>query len=111
MNDRLRRVRTRFGPEARFDLPAVPFRAAAPSQLELLRDRLLQPLLQGAGQPDQNAALRRAANDAIALAWATPYPLLFFPALLEEKAALALAQQQRQDRIRQRSLKLAFEVA
>ena len=46
--------------------------------------------------------LRGAMNEAEALAWQTPYPHLFFPALAEEKAAAA-----RQWVTRQRSLKKA----
>jgi hypothetical protein len=111
MNDKQKRLRTRFGPETRFEVPAVPFQVATPSELEKLKDRLLQQLLERARQPEQNVLLRRAANDALALAWATPYPVLFFPALLEEKAATALVQYQRQERIRQQSLPLTLQVA
>jgi hypothetical protein len=56
------------------------------------------------------AALRRAANEAAALAWFTPFPLLFFPALLEEKARAALRQGARQRCVRNRSETLLEEV-
>jgi hypothetical protein len=46
-----------------------------------------------------NAPLRRAANEAAALAWVTFYPLLVFPVLFEEKTAVAVRQAQRQARI------------
>jgi hypothetical protein len=50
--------------------------------------------------------LRRAVNEAVALAWVTPYPLLVFPGLLDEKVEAALLQAARQENIRQRSLEL-----
>ena len=54
MNDRQKRLRTRFEPDTRFEVPAVPFRVAAPSELEKLKDRLLLQLLERAQQPEQN---------------------------------------------------------
>ena len=56
-------------------------------------------------------ALRRAANDAAALAWVTAYPLLVFPALLEEKVRAALRQYGRQAGIRRRSANLLLQAA
>jgi hypothetical protein len=46
-----------------------------------------------------NAPVRRAANEAAAIAWNTLFPLLVFPALFEEKAEAALHQARRQARI------------
>ena len=43
--------------------------------------------------------MRRAANEAAALAWVTFYPLLVFPVLFEEKTAAAVRQVERQTRI------------
>jgi len=69
-----------------------------------LKERLLQELLaQAADRPELNPAFRRAANDALSLAWVTPFPLLFLPALLEEKAAEARQRMERQDRVRERT--------
>jgi len=48
--------------------------------------------------------LRRAANEAAALAWVTTFPLLVFPVLFEEKTALAVRQAARQARIYGREL-------
>jgi hypothetical protein len=105
------KVRTRFAREVRFDVDPVPFRTAENTELEKLKDRLLRQLLEQATDPDQNTALRGAANDAVALAWVTRYPLLVFPALLEEKAQTALVQCRRQAGIRQRSLNLLLQAA
>jgi hypothetical protein len=55
--------------------------------------------------------LRRAANEAAGLAWFTPFPLLFFPGLLEEKARAALRQGARQRYVRDMSENLLEEAA
>jgi hypothetical protein len=109
MNRTYKRVRTRFGPDVRFEVEAIPFRATQTTELERLKERLLLQLLKQTGAPEQNVLLRRAANEAAALAWATLYPLLFFPTLLEEKARTALTQAQKQERVRRNSLTLLEE--
>jgi hypothetical protein len=107
-------VRTRFGPETRFELgppgPApVPVRGPAENELEQLKARLLRPLLDPAAGAGLNIALRRAASEAASVAWFTPFPLLFFPTLLEEKAASARRRQERQREIRQQTQGLLEE--
>jgi hypothetical protein len=107
-----KRVETRFGPAARFEIEPiapVPIRGTAENELEQLKARLLPQLLAPVAEPGQNRALRRAANEAASLAWFTPFPLLFFPTLLEEKALTAKRQQARQREIRRRSQGLAQE--
>jgi hypothetical protein len=101
MNKYTTRVPTEFGPETRFELrpmPPVPFRTTRETEFERLKTRLLAKQLAGT-KPELNAPLRRAANEAAALAWVTFYPLLVFPLLFEEKTAVALRQAQRQARI------------
>jgi hypothetical protein len=103
MKKRINQVPTRFGRQTRFDVvpvPAVPFRGPQETDLELLKNRLLVDLLQETADPALNATLRRAATEAAGLAWFTPFPLLFFPGLLEEKALAARSQQFRQRQIR-----------
>jgi hypothetical protein len=105
-------VRTRFEPETRFEigpLASVPVRGAAETELEQLKARLLRPLLEPVEEPELSTALRRAANEAASVAWFTPFPLLFFPTLLEEKTATARRQQERQRHIRARSQGLLEE--
>lgn len=109
MNTYPTRVTLRFGPETRFEVlpaPPAPFRATWESELDRLKGRLLQDQLGRLTRPRFSGYLRRAANEAAALAWVTPYPLLVFPALFEEKAEAALLQAERQEDIRQRSLEL-----
>jgi hypothetical protein len=101
MNKNKTQVPTRFAPETRFELrpaPTVPFRAIQETEFEQLKNKLLSEQLVEA-TPELNAPLRRAANDAAALAWATIFPLLVFPALFEEKIAAAVLRAERQARI------------
>jgi len=100
-NERIRENRSR---EA--EAPPAPFRATEPTELERLKERLLQQLLAEAGHdPEINPVYRRAANDALSLAWVTPYPLLFLPVLLEEKAAEARRRAYRQRAVLSQSSK------
>jgi len=102
-------IRTEFSPETRFAVPATtaaPFRATQENEFERLKNRLLTEKLLATAQPALNAPLRRAANEAAALAWVTFYPLLVFPSLFEEKSVTALRQTVRQTRIYARSREL-----
>jgi len=102
MNKTTHKVPARFGPESRFEVrptPPAPFRATLETEFERLKNRLLTETLLATAQPDWNAALRRAANEAAALAWVSFYPLLVFPTLFEEKVHLAIRHARRQARI------------
>jgi len=106
MNENYRRVPTHFGPDTGFEVrpnPPAPFRAREEAEFERLKERLLAERLEERGEPQLVSYLRRAANEAAALAWVTRYPLLVFPALFEEKAGTALLRAERQEQIRQRS--------
>ena len=106
MKQKYRQVITNFEPETRFEVGTVapvPFRGPLETELEQLKTRLLGPLLNASADPAQSAPLRQAANEAAGLAWFTPFPLLFFPALLEEKIYAAQRQEARQRRILQRT--------
>lgn len=109
MNDNYTRVATRFEPETRFEVTPTPpatLRAIEENELERLKKRLLDERLARIEQLGLTARLRRAANEAAALAWMTAFPLLVFPTLFEEKTRAALLQAQRQARIRERSQEL-----
>lgn len=86
------KVPTEFAAETRFavnPVPAAPFRGTHETELERLKNRLLRELLASAPTPDLYAPLRRASNEAAALAWGTSFPLLVLPELLREKAEVA----------------------
>jgi hypothetical protein len=109
MNANYRRVPTQFGPETGFEVkpaPPGPFRAQQEAELERLKTRLLSEWLETRWDPQSDDPLRRAANEAAALAWVTRYPLLVFPAVFEEKAEAALLQAWRQEQVRERSREL-----
>jgi len=94
MNTNSRRVPAEFGPETRFEvtpLPPAPFRALQENQFERLKMSLLGDQLLTLWPPELSAHLRRAANEAAAMAWGTAYPLLVFPLLFEERAEAAMA--------------------
>lgn len=113
MNRTTNKLRAKFAPEARFELrptPPAPFRATQETEFERLKSRLLTETLLATGEPQLNAEIRRAANEAAALAWVTYYPLLVFPTLFEEKTSRALRQAERQARIIARSTSLAAAV-
>lgn len=97
-----RELKARFEPEFRFEVtpvPAVPFRGTRQSELDRLKDHLLRELLERTDDGAIYAGYRRAANEAAALAWTTPFPLLFFPSLFEEKAREAARYAERQARL------------
>jgi len=109
MNNAKIKVPTKFAPETRFELrpvPPAPFRATQETQFERLKTRLLARELAEAPTPELNTPLRRAANEAAALAWNTLFPLLVFPVLFEEKTEAALRQVERQARIFKNSREL-----
>jgi hypothetical protein len=111
MNTTPKKLKARFAPETRFEVPPAPFRAVQATELENLKARLLRQMLAGVTDPARNIVFRRAANEAAALAWLTTCPLLLFPVLLEEKARAATLQAGRQRRVMRRSANLLLEAA
>ena len=100
---------TEFGVAMRFEPPVLAagtFRRAVEAELDQLKNRLLARELEHTTTLEQNVGLRRAANDAAALVWLTPYPLLLLPVLFEEKARAARIKTGRQALIRERSNEL-----
>ena len=96
------RVPTRFGRETRFQLtPKVNSitRDQARSVFHELKTRLLRPILNEAAGASMRKQLRLAANEAAAVAWTTPFPLLALPLLLEEKTSEVQQYMVRQERL------------
>ncbi len=107
MNKNKTFVPTEFGPETRLELqttPPAPFRVTQETEFERLKNQLLVRQLAEVPTPELITPLRRAANEAAALAWVTQFPLLVFPVLFEEKTAVAVRQAERQARIYSREL-------
>ena len=82
------------------------YRATETNELERLKLRLLREKLADETNGELTVPLRRAANEAAALAWVTTHPLLVFPALFEEKARITRRQFERQLVVRARSREL-----
>lgn len=101
-------LKTKFDRATRFEVKpvAATFRVTPDAELEKLKSRLLLEWLGANYDPELNAPLRRAANEAAALAWATQFPLLFFPTLLAEKAQLELRRVEKQREVFQRTKNL-----
>src|ERR1043165_5030306 len=109
MNTKRERLPTNFGPETRFEvrpMPPAPFRALQENLFERLKNRLLGERLEKVWGAESGSQVRRAANEAASLAWVTPYPLLFFPALFDEKLEAAREGAERQEQVPQRSREL-----
>ena len=114
MRTKRTRLLTRFEPETRFDvtpIAAVPFRGTRETELERFKSELLRAALDSTTDAEFYAPLRRAANEAAAVAWMTPFPLLFLPVLFEEKTATARRQFERAQSVRNRSRKILTEVS
>jgi hypothetical protein len=65
----------------------------------ILRQRLLLERLNEAPEFETHALITRQAHEAALLAWVSPYPLLTFPCLFEERASVATEQARRQARL------------
>ena len=89
---------------------AIPW-ATVETELEKLKTRSVRRALNGIASADADSFIRRAANDAAALAWDTHFPLLLFPTLFEEKARTSLAQMRMQASVRRRSQELVLAPA
>ena len=114
MNNDKQRVPLRFAPETRFPVDpvvAAPFTETRETELERLQNRLLRQALAETNNPSLYAPLRRAVNDATALAWTAGFPLLLLPVLFQEKALAARLHTAKQQAIRQRSQALMVEAA
>jgi hypothetical protein len=67
-----------------------------------LKARMVEMALPTIGDPEHLKLLRLAAVEAEALAWLTPFPHLFLPALLEEKLEAARRYLAQQNDVRRR---------
>jgi hypothetical protein len=112
MKTQTTRLPARFARPTRFQVrPRILTRAECQARLGELKDRLLRLHLAEPGASDLAPVVRRAADDAASLAWASPYPLLILPELVEEKVAAARVQAARQAQIRRQSAALFAEAA
>jgi len=64
----------------------------------MLKQRLLLERLDETPESETHALIMQQANEAALRAWRSPYPLLTFPCLFEERAAAATEQARREAR-------------
>lgn len=104
MNESVKRLTAHFTRPIRFSVrPRGLTRAEQRAMLSELKERLLRAHLARAGSETVWSRVRWAAEEAASLAWASPFPLLVLPELVEEKVARAREQAARQERIRRRT--------
>jgi hypothetical protein len=84
-------------------LRTTPARGLREIEIEQLKDRLVADLLGITSNLAMNRHLVQAANEAAALAWLTPVPLLLLPVLIEEKVKEAQVRLERQKNVHHRS--------
>jgi hypothetical protein len=99
-------VPTRFGRKTRFELRPrfEPIRGdLTRSAFEHLKTQLLKPALNAAHDLTLRRQLQLAANEAAAVAWTTPFPLLVLPELWQEKAAEVHRYTMRQEQVQEAS--------
>ena len=109
MKEEYKRIEARFGPEASFELRPIsvtPFRAVLADRFEALRTELLVDYLKRLWDPKLNSEVRRAANEAAALAHLTAYPVLVYPILFEEKVKEAVQEYTAPKRVREGACEL-----
>ena len=74
----------------------------AARKLRQLEEQLINKLTAEAQDSVPQRLVQQAVNEAEALAWSTPYPLLFLPELAQEKVQSARQWSRRQQEIYQR---------
>lgn len=91
--------------------PPQLWRWTTDTALEDLKTRMLREVLAGVLTPSLVAPLRRAANEAAAIAWLEPSPLLVFPCLFDEKVTQTRRQAHKQAIVQSRSAALLYQEA
>jgi hypothetical protein len=89
--------------EPKTPLRTIPVRGLREIEIEQLKNRLVAELTETTPNLAMNRHIVQAANEAAALAWLTPVPLLVLPVLIEEKARAAQLRLERQKNIHHRS--------
>jgi hypothetical protein len=113
MSAKGRLLQTRFRAQTRFEVSPIvtaPFRGPVETRLEQLKHSLLQCVLHDTRHSELHSRLYWAAQEAAGLAWLTPFPLLMFPTLFEEKVRAARKHWLKQQKIR-RGPQLPFALA
>ncbi|MDB6015755.1 MAG: hypothetical protein JWR19_244 [Pedosphaera sp.] len=73
------------------------------AKCNLLKNKVIQKVVKDYSGSVPARLIKQAVVEAEALAWSTPYPMLFLPALAEEKVLSARQRAERQRQILERS--------
>ena len=84
------------------------FGAACQAKWNQLKQQVSAELASSFGEILDDRRLSQVVNEADALAGSTPYPVLLFPTLAEEKVRAAVGWQQRQNELFARPLNVAM---
>lgn len=109
-----RSLPVRFDPETRFDLPTESTSVSYDSvdhEFARMKETMLEQNQATTEFRFEQDLIRFAVNEAEALAWTSPFPLLVFPALTQEKTDQARKHFQKQQEIWRRSQTLLSNVA
>lgn len=104
-----RRLGTQFDPEVEFEVNPAFVRLETRRVFGDLQGRLVEQRFHEPANSLLRQDVEMVAQDAAALAWATPYPLLVFPVLFEERIDVRLVQAGRQERIQEQSRSIMIE--
>lgn len=111
--DRDQRLTARFAPEVEFELTPLAG-AVSPEAVRIkfqeLQSRLVEESLSVTQIPSVRIGIRRAALEAAALSWTTPFPLLVMPVLFLEKTRETRRRLEKQQEVRWRSERLVETV-
>jgi hypothetical protein len=88
----------------------MPLRAEQSAAFGPVREKLVDMALSELWEGPAAGQVMSVANEAEALAWITPYPVLMFPALFEEKLASALHRARRQEQVRAETREIILAV-
>ena len=99
-----RLTRFDFDEGDQFELPPRFERQELESRFAGLKDELLDGLLDQTDTIELRRRFKQVANEAAGIAWTTEFPLLVFPALLDE-----LAKRERERASRQRAIRAKTE--
>lgn len=106
-------ISTQFDNEVAFEMTPLP--GVVPSDTVQLRfvelqNRLVEETLHETPNPFLREGLHQAANEAAALSWTTPYPLLVMPVLFNEKVHAVRLRLGKQHRVAMKSQSLADDM-
>lgn len=103
-----RKINTYFDPEMEFEAEVLTTETLRQA-FAGLQDTLVNETLDETETLALHGPVKQAANEAAGLAWTTPFPLLMFPTLFEEKVQRVRKQQDRAERIKARTADLLME--